>query len=62
MQNDHWGEPDDVEPMPDWMLAETHRNQNNRPAKGKSLTESIMEAMKKPPVPIIIQEPKNDWR
>ena len=62
MQNNHWGEPGDVEPMPDWMLAETHRNQNNRPAKGKSLNESIMEAMNKPPVPIIIQEPKNDWR
>lgn len=60
MQNKHWGEPDDVEPMPDWMLAETHRNQNNRPARGKSLTESIMEAMRKPPVPIIIQEPRND--
>ncbi len=60
MQNNHWGEPDDVEPMPDWMSAETHRNQNNRPAKGKSLNESIMEAMRKPPVPIIIQEPKND--
>ena len=60
MQNKHWGEPDDVEPMPDWMLAETHRNQNNKPAKGKSLNESILEAMRKPPVPIIIQEPKND--
>ena len=60
MQNNHWGEPDDVEPMPDWMLAETHRNPNHRPARGKSLTESIMEAMNKPPVPIIIQEPTNE--
>ena len=60
MQNKHWGEPDDVEPMPDWMLAETHRNPNYRPAKGKSLTESIMEAMRKPPVSIVIQEPTND--
>lgn len=57
MQNNHWGEPDDVEPLPDWMLAETHRNPNYRPAKTKSLTESILEAMNKPPVPIIIQEP-----
>ena len=60
MQNNHWGEPDDVEPMPDWMLAETHRNPNHKPIKTKSLTESIMEAMNKPPVPIIIQEPPNE--
>lgn len=60
MQNNHWGEPDDVEPLPDWMLAETHRNPQNKTKAGKSLNESILEAMQKPPVPIIIQEPKND--
>ena len=59
MQNNHWGEPDDIEPMPNWMLAETHSN-CYKPAKTKSLTESIMEAMNKPPVPIIIQEPTNE--
>ena len=60
MQNNYWGEPDDVEPLPDWMLAETHRNPKNKARAGKSLNESILEAMQKPPVPIIIQEPKND--
>ena len=51
---------DDHEPFPDWMLAETHRNPQYKPRPAKSLTESIMEAMRKPPVPIIIQEPQND--
>lgn len=60
MQNNHWGEPDDVEPLPDWMLAETHRNPKNKVKKGKSLDDTIMEAMAKPPVPIIITEPKNE--
>ena len=52
---------DDHEPFPDWMLAETHRqnNQQFRP-KTKSLNESILEAMNKPAVPIIIQEPSGE--
>jgi hypothetical protein len=51
-----WGEPDDIEPLPDWMLAETHRNsQYRRPSK--SLIEVINEALKKPAVPIVIREP-----
>lgn len=50
---------DDHEPFPDWMLAETHRNnkQQFKPTT-KSLNESILEAMKKPAVPIVIPEPK----
>lgn len=60
MQNNHWGEPDDVEPLPDWMLAETHRNPQKKTSSAKSLNEAILDAMKKPPVPIIIQEPKNE--
>jgi hypothetical protein len=54
-----WGEPDDVEPLPDWMLAETHRNPQKR-KPSKSLTEAIEEALRKPPVPIVIKEPRND--
>jgi hypothetical protein len=38
------------------MLAETHRNPQKR-KPSKSLTEAIEEALRKPPVPIIIREP-----
>ena len=50
---------DDHEPFPDWMLAATHRNnkQQFKPTT-KSLNESILEAMRKPAVPIVILEPK----
>ena len=50
---------DDHEPFPDWMLAETHRNNKQQfGPRTKSLNESIMEALHKPAVPIIIVEPK----
>ena len=51
-----WGEPDD-EPLPAWMDPKTY--QNPKPKRhGPSLMETIEEAMKKPPVPIEIKEPK----
>ena len=43
MNKNFWGEPDDIEPLPDWMLAETHRNPQKR-KPSKSLTEAIEEA------------------
>jgi len=56
MNKNFWGEPDDIEPLPDWMLAETYRN--GKPKKqGKSLNESILEALKKPAVPVILHDP-----
>jgi len=51
---------DDDNPLPEWMRAETYSNPQYKPRPIKSLTESIMEAMQKPPVPIIIQEPTNE--
>ena len=51
---------DDDNPLPEWMRAETYSNPQYKPRPAKSLTESIMEAMKKPSVPIIIQEPTNE--
>lgn len=53
-----WGEPDE-EPLPDWMNPETYRNPQPKKRPGRSLNEAIEEAMKKPPVPIIIPEPKD---
>ena len=56
MNKNFWGEPDDIEPLPDWMLAETYRN--GKPKKqGKSLDEAIQEALKKPAVPVILHDP-----
>lgn len=51
-----WGEPDD-EPLPEWMDPKTYSNPKPK-RHGPSLMETIEEAMKKPPVPIDIKEPK----
>jgi len=51
-----WCEPDD-EPLPEWMDPKTYSNPKPK-RRGPSLMESIEEAMKKPPVPIDIKEPK----
>ena len=45
----YWGEPDE-EPLPDWM------NPKSQKARVlKSLEEAAAEALKKPPIPIILK-------
>ena len=56
MNNNFWG-PDDEEPLPEWMDPKTYSNPKPK-RHGPSLMECIEEAMKKPPVPIDIKEPK----
>ena len=56
MNKNFWGEPDDIEPLPDWMLAETYRNGKSK-KQGKSLDEAIQEALKKPAIPAILHDP-----
>ena len=56
MNNNFWGEPDD-EPLPAWMDPNTYRNPKPKRV-GSSLTEEIQKALSKPPVPIVIDEPK----
>lgn len=51
-----WGEPDDDEPLPDWMNPKTY-NQPKFKKSNKTLTECIEEALKKPHVPVIIKDP-----
>ena len=49
----YWGEPDE-EPLPDWMNPKSyHGNQKARVLK--SLEEAAAEALKKPPIPIILK-------
>jgi hypothetical protein len=48
----NWGEPDDIEPLPAWMLAETHRGYRK---PSKPLHEIIQETLKKPVIPVIIE-------
>ena len=60
MNKNFWGEPDDIEPFPEWMLAETYRNGGQPKRKSKSLNEAIIEAMKKPAVPVILQDPTKE--
>ena len=57
MNNNFWGEPDD-QPLPDLMNPQTYRD--GKPKRmGPSLEDEIAKALAKPPVPIIIQEPKD---
>ena len=49
-----WGEPDDVEPLPEWMDPRTYQNNNQYKRKVKSLNETIEETLKKPAVPVIV--------
>jgi len=59
MQNNKnfWGEPDDIEPLPEWMDQKTYQNNNQFKRKTKSLNEAINDALQKPAVPVIIKEP-----
>ena len=60
MNKNIWGEPDDVEPLPDWMLAETYRNGGQPKRIDKTLQEAINEALKKPAVPVILHDPTKE--
>jgi hypothetical protein len=55
-----WQYNDDSEPLPDWMNPETYRNPKPKfKSNSKSLNDTILEAMIKPPVPLIEdKEPK----
>jgi hypothetical protein len=59
MNKNFWGEPDDIEPLPEWMDPKTYQNNNKQQRKpSKSLNEAIEEALRKPAVPLNIEEPK----
>ena len=51
-----WGEPDDIEPLPDWMKPGPRGVSSGR-RPGKTLIQVIEEALKKPAIPIVIKEP-----
>lgn len=52
MTKNFWGEPDDVEPLPDWMNPETYKNPFNAKKKSsESLEKAAAEALKKPIIP-----------
>jgi hypothetical protein len=54
MSHNFWSEPDDIEPLPDWMRP-------NQPTRrpSKSITDIINETIRKPPVPQVPDEPTN---
>ena len=51
-----WGDSDDVEPLPDWMRADTYRNGMPQKKAGKSLEQIAAEALKKPLLPNLPDE------
>ena len=56
MSNNFWGEPDDIEPLPDWMKPGPRGGFSGR-RPGKTLIQVIEEALKKPAIPIVINKP-----
>ena len=60
----HWGEPDDMEPLPDWMLAETYRKGGPVKKTTKTLTSIIEETLRKPAIPLdnLNQESVDNYR
>ena len=60
--NNWWGEPDDVEPLPAWMDPKTYRESPLKQIRqpSKSLTEAIEDAMKKPAVDVTYITRQND--
>ena len=58
MNNNFWGEPDDIEPLPDWMNTTTYSQPQFRKTN-KSITDIINETIRKPPVPQVPDEPTN---
>jgi hypothetical protein len=56
MNKNFWGEPE-PDDLPDWMKPETYKNPQPK-KKGSDMNDVIMEALKKPPIPVEIKEPK----
>jgi len=60
--NNYWGEPENDNPLPDWMDPKKCRQVNEqkelRKRTGKDLMSVINEALQKPAVPITILPPK----
>jgi hypothetical protein len=55
----HWGEPDDIEPLPDWMLAETHRNPNKQKQfKSQTVEDAAKACLKKPTIDVSNYKPE----
>jgi hypothetical protein len=59
--NNEWGEPDDIEPFPDWMLPDNHPHKGiNKRVRGtttKSLEKIAEEVLTKPLIPVRIENP-----
>jgi hypothetical protein len=58
--NDGWGEPDDMEPFPDWMLPDNHPQKKmgmQRKTVTKSLEKIAEEVLTKPLIPVKIDHP-----
>ena len=56
MSNNFWGEPDDIEPLPDWMKPGPRGGSNGR-RSDKTLIQVIEEALKKPVIHVVINKP-----
>lgn len=53
MNKNFWGEPDDIEPLPDWMLADTHKNPMNKKLKTpQSVEDAARACLKKPSIDV----------
>jgi len=54
-----WGEPDDIEPFPDWMLPPSKRKNQlleQKRVASKSVENTIRDILQKPATPVQINE------
>lgn len=58
MNKNYWGEPDDIEPLPDWMNPKTYQNGNLPKKSRQSLEEACAIALTKPAIYVTITEPR----
>jgi hypothetical protein len=61
MNKNFWGEPDDIEPLPDWMLADTHKNPVNKKfSNTKTVEDAARACLKKPSIDVTNYSIEND--
>jgi hypothetical protein len=49
--NNFWGEPDDIEPLPDWMDPKKCHTINEQKNKTGSVEKAAEKCLKRPPIP-----------
>lgn len=49
-KHNFWGDPDDVEPLPDWMNPDTYKDPFKKRLSSRTLEMAAAEVLKQPPI------------